>query len=51
MRKWGPRGELARAPLDGTLLPERCDAVVFSASELASCDELLPEARPARSSR
>jgi sugar/nucleoside kinase (ribokinase family) len=45
VRKWGPRGELARAPLDGALLPERCDAAVFSASELASCDELLPEAR------
>lgn len=45
VRKWGPHGELARAPLDGALLPERCDAAVFSASELASCDELLPEAR------
>jgi sugar/nucleoside kinase (ribokinase family) len=45
VRTWNARGEIARAALDRARLPARCDAAVLSASELASCDELLPEAR------
>jgi sugar/nucleoside kinase (ribokinase family) len=45
VRTWSAGGEIACAALDGALLPERCDAAVLSTSELASCDELLPEAR------
>jgi sugar/nucleoside kinase (ribokinase family) len=44
VRGWNPRGEIARIALDAALLPQRCDAAVLSASELASCAELLPEA-------
>ncbi len=45
VRTWGAHGEIARAALDRALLPARCDAAVLSAGELASCTELLPEAR------
>jgi sugar/nucleoside kinase (ribokinase family) len=44
VRTWNAGGEIARTTLDEALLPARCDAAVLSASELASCDELLPEA-------
>jgi sugar/nucleoside kinase (ribokinase family) len=42
VREWDARGDIAPAALHRELLPERWDAAVFSATELASCKELLP---------
>ncbi len=44
VRAWGEDGEIARAVLERELAPERVDAVVLSAGELSSCEQLLPEA-------
>lgn len=44
VRRWGEDGEIARTPLARELAPERIDAVVCSAGELASCEQLLPGA-------
>jgi hypothetical protein len=49
VREWGARGDIVPAPLDRAHLPERWDAAVFSATERAVCEELLPS-KPIRSS-
>ncbi|HEY3829538.1 MAG TPA: PfkB family carbohydrate kinase [Solirubrobacteraceae bacterium] len=44
VRRWEERGAITTGALNRALLPERYDAVVLSASELAGCAELLPVA-------
>ena len=42
VRDWDARGAVARAPLVRERLPARRDAIVFSATERAGCEELIP---------
>jgi hypothetical protein len=44
VRAWDAGGAVTTGPLDRARLPRECDAIVFSASERASCAELLPGA-------
>lgn len=50
VRDWSAAGEIALVPLPPQLLPERCDAIVLSATERESCAGLLAGA-PAASAR
>ncbi len=45
VRDWSGRGaRVVACPLDVALLPERCDAIVLSETERASCSALLADA-------
>ncbi|HWX45619.1 MAG TPA: PfkB family carbohydrate kinase [Solirubrobacteraceae bacterium] len=44
VRQWDAQGEISPAPLQRELFPERCDALVLSEHELASCGELISAA-------
>lgn len=45
VREWDAEGEIALAQLPPQPLPERCDAIVLSATERESCAELISSAR------
>jgi sugar/nucleoside kinase (ribokinase family) len=44
VREWDADGGISLAPLRRELLPERCDAAVFSETERARCEELISRA-------
>jgi sugar/nucleoside kinase (ribokinase family) len=46
VRAWDERGDVARVALEAEQLPQRCDAIVFSAGERESCAELIPGSTP-----
>jgi sugar/nucleoside kinase (ribokinase family) len=47
VRRWNANGDVARAPLARERVPERCDAMVFSAEERERCGELLSRSEDA----
>jgi len=50
VRAWEEGGEIRLIPLDPARLPERCDAIVISETERASCAWLTTGARGSRTS-
>jgi sugar/nucleoside kinase (ribokinase family) len=51
VRAWDARGAIAAGPLERARLPRECDAIVFSATERASCAELIPRSASGAAAR